>query len=1253
MRRANAPQPTRTRRAGPVLRMAAFLIAAAYGAGAVCATPAPIAISQVPLTVSIPAHPQVVFLIGNSQSMEGTLAGAIMTGAGSLGASVSLLQNESSPVNYTVPSGFTPPLNVGSGGQAPYTVTSASLTCSAGGLCTCPAGDECDNSASRMNVAKAAIWNVISEFMPDTDFALISYCSQGSTTTTCSQADVGEYMTWQYVMSPTTSGFVFTNTQIAGDTYIANPCYGYFTSLPTTNSVYEDCHALRTSGVIELTDAVLSGSQWMQVSDTSDDPLINDVLYAPNNWAAPLCLVYGGPNPANPWPPNYSLAQYNAAFTNVHVAYTSEVNACATETFPTNAGYVPYTPQTMYIERGFGYDNGNDQIYNPGGTYWAPVVKMTSAGQAPTPTSVATALAHFSPLLAPETNSGATGELKAVAEQSPIAGLIKNAQNYYSIANPASSVAGCSIQRYVILLTDGLPTQDLGGHSWPPPGTTAASEYGVTVSFNADGSLNSGATNDQAVLDTINTLTSMSTAATNPQKTYVIGIGSGVSSNPMAASVLTAMALAGGTQQYYPALNAVQLEQALQSILDDIQAATQSVSSSAINSTGLHVGSVVYQAQFTTKDTNQDWTGNLFAFPISPTTGYVDTNPTDAVWSAQAQLDAQSWQATSSGRLIATWDPVAGAGIPFEWSSGTPSTGIASSTTLGQDLQSNPSDTNGQDALNYLRGDRQLEQLQGGPYRTRTHVLADIVDSAPIYIGAPAGPSQTSSYAAFVAEYLNRPPVIYVGANDGMLHAIDAATGYERFAYIPHGVYGNLINLTYPTYNESHQFFVDGSPQASDVQFSDGSWHTVLVSGESAGGTSIFALDVTNPGAMTTEASIASNVLWEFTDANLGDTFSAPQFAITNAGTLLFFGNGYDSSTEQPYIYAVNPQNGALIAKINLCAAVPTACSASTPNGLSTIQTASSSGSVAGPANVLYAGDLQGNVWRVDISNTNPSSWVVSVLYQATDSGGNPQPITTQPQVSLNPDFPRLQGTMVFVGTGELLSNTDLSSTQVESMYGLYDAMPNGSTTTETNLVEQSLTAESVTTASGSQVDAFTITSNPLTLPSKMGWYVNFSLHPGERIVTDPALYGGMVLITTNQPSVSNCVTSTDSWFYVLNYLDGGSFPGPVFDVTESGSVTSSEPNVAGAFLGNVYSSAVRVISGNLGGGTASEDILINQSGQSTVSGAYTGSGTGSTGGGVTPPPLCAGGAATCGDPILNALLRGGGQSRTAWWEIR
>jgi type IV pilus assembly protein PilY1 len=1177
-----------------VLRRTAIGAGASLVAGwpfaSAIATAPTVPISQVPMTVEIPAHPQILLAVGNSESMDGTLSGAILTGAGDVGAAYSALYNSSSPVNFTIPTGFTPPLNPGSSGVAPYTVTTS--------------GVQYDNSPSRLNVAKAGITSILNNYIADADFALMDYSTSG----------LYSWTTWVYQMSPA-GGFQFTNnaTPPGGDELVLNPCYGVNITPPYANNVSSACAALNTFYLSQN----ITAQQYMVVSASSDDTSVNDVLYAPAGYIGPLCVVYSGPHPATPFPPNYSLGNYETG--SVLESYSSEVNGCATETGPTNAGYVPYSAQVMYEQRGFGYYTSSE---TPNGGQM--LVTLTSAGQTPTPTSVATAIAKFTPYLAPETNSTGTTEMKAAATQSPIAGILEGAYNYFK-TNPASS-NGCAAQRYVVLVTDGLPTLDLSNHAWPPLGSTAATGYGVTASFNPSPLNTLIATNDQALTDVMTELAALQSIGVN---TYIIGVGAGVdpSVNMTAYQTLNAMAAAGGTNAYFPANSPGAVTADLQVIITKILAATQSVASAAVNSTGLNTNSVVYQSQFTTSDLYQDWTGNLYAFPINPTTGAVNTSPSNALWSAQTQLDAQTWNA---GRLIATWDPVANQGIPFQWNTGTPSTGIATSTVLGQDLETFTPDTNGQDVLQFIRGSNAQELRNGGQFRNRTHKLGDIVSSDPLYIGAPSSNNLSTSYLAFAHTYASRPPMIYVGADDGMLHAFNAATGSEMFAYIPTGVYANLTLLANPYYNAVHQYYVNGSPQASDVQFSDNSWHTLLVGAEAQGGKSVFALDVTNPAAITTETVLASDVLWDFTEADMGLGMSTPALTNTADGWQVFVGNGYNSRNQKPFLYALNPQTGAITTKIDLCAAVTTACNLAKSNGLSSVIAVNSSGQFTQASNLVYAGDLQGNLWRVNISNSNPAQWTVTVMFQARDASNNIQPITTSPAATLNPRYPAVLGTMVFFVTGQLLGTPDLASTQVQTIYGIFD--PATGYSSPLQRTSAALEDEPLSYAYSNSA-AYIVTGNALTIPTQEGWYIDLNLpacptcspaqlaHTGERGVTDPRMEsGGALVLTTYQPNSNVCVAGGYSFLYVLDYA-GGSFPNPQFDLNGSGSLSSSSTttssgstvNASGMGLGAVFGAGPTIRTIPKG------DIkLITRS-----------DGT-----------------------IQNVLEAGSQKSRTAWWEV-
>lgn len=1198
--------------------LAVALAGMAYLPAVAAAATPQLNISQTPLAVTSPVHPQVIFAIGNSQSMDGDLSGAIMTGSGT----VTGLSNSSSPVNYTIPSGYTPPSNTAN----PDLTLALPSTCPDVPAATSSAGDEpytttCgtteyDTSASRLNVAKEGILAIMNQYFPTTDFALEDYSTSGNSL----------YTTWVYYMS-NSSGFSFTNTQpTSGTDYVTNPCWNY--SSNSNSTVKSNCSSISST---LYSSSTVGNSQYMVIEASSDDADINDVLYSSGN--SPVYIDYGTVTPSTPYPPNKTLSDYESG--NITVTYSKVVpSGNGRSTGPTNAGYVPYSSQVMYVQRGFGY-----YVQSLSHTTGNNVVAMTSAGTSPTAASVTTAMGKFANYLAPETNSTSTSEIKALAYQSPLPALLAGAYSTLQTSLAAASGDCTPPKQYVVLVTDGLPTMDSKGNNWPPLGSASATGYGVTAAYNADGSLNTtSGTNDQALIDTISEI---QTLQQNGIETYVIGLGAGVSDPSSAAGqAMKAMAVAGGTSSastdgYFPASSTNALVQDLSSILSNIASQNTSSSSSAANSTSLTANSDLYQATFTSGSaTSNAWTGDLQEYAVNANA----TISSKATWSAQAQLDALSAPTTS--RYIATWDPyhtttnattgtttVTPAAVGFDWSN--------LSSTLQGELQ--PSDTYGQLRLNYLRGDHSNELVNGGTFRTRTHLLGDIVDSSPAYVAPPSDYFPDASYQTFATNNENRTPIIYVGSNDGMLHGFNASTGDEVMAFIPNGVFANLYKLTSPYYLYNHQFYVDGSPYVDDVLLSDGYWHTLLVGGENAGGNSIYAIDVTNPSGYTSDTAVANDVKWEFTDSDMGSSYSAPVIVRSNAvsvtdasdnqsvnGFAVVFGNGYNSPSGQAIFYAVDASTGALIKKINLCTAsgVPTtACSSSAADGLSSVVAANSSGLVGVPQDMVYAGDLQGNLWAIDIGDSNPDNWTVKLLFQARDSSGNDQPITSAPSVTLNPNFPGMNGQsylglMVYFGTGMFLQTADLTNTNTQSFYGVWDNTsdltnyPTGQTPSppykRSNLQSQTISLGSYT-VNGVSTPAIFSTSNEVNLtyntityanpappPTSLtanpveGWYFDLSplvsstSMPAPRVFNQSEVESGGVQFAINIPPNSTATSCGTPTSYLMNveYGSGTPFPEPAIGFGGGTTITTGTASGAASSITNTNPTGIKVSNG-------------------------------------------------------------------------
>ena len=493
------------------------------------------------------------------------------------------------------------------------------------------------------------------------------------------------------------------------------------------------------------------------------------------------------------------------------------------------------------------------------------------------------------------------------------------------------------------------------------------------------------------------------------------------------------------------------LNAAFQDISNNIQAATTALAVSSAN-VSLN-GTIGYSASYN----SANWSGNVIGSSLSfdAATGLPTQNQ---AWSAQTQLAGQS----SSSRLIATSNGAGAApGVPFQF---------AKLTTANQSALSNSAVTNwnNQDFLNYLRGDRTNEGTSGkAVYRQRASVLGDIVGSKVDAVGPPIAVLSSATnpgYATFKSTYVNRKPVVYVGANDGMMHAFDGTignttSGNELFAYVPSFLYqgptgtptvNGLASLGRAGTNFVHHAMVDATPQAFDIDLaragntswasaSAANWRTMLIGGLGKGGKGYYALDITDPTTITTETALAGKVMWEFggpsnaSQGTLGFTYGDPIVAKTKKyGWIVAVPSGYNNADGVGRLFILNPANGALLESISTGVG-----SASSPSGL-----AYASAYVAdytdNTTDSIYAGDLLGNVWRFDLTGTPSSYPAPTKIAQLTDPSGNAQPVTTPPLIEIQPNSLKRY---VMVGTGRLLGSTDIASTQTQSFYVIYDGV--------------------------------------------------------------------------------------------------------------------------------------------------------------------------------------------------------------------
>lgn len=727
----------------------------------------------------------------------------------------------------------------------------------------------------------------------------------------------------------------------------------------------------------------------------------------------------------------------------------------------------------------------------------------------------------------------------------------------------------------------------------------------------------------------------------------------------------------GIPDSYFNVTSPLKLEQQMADAFASIMARVGSGGSVATSSTSLNNGLRLYQATFNTKD----WSGDLVSLPL------VNGVLMDPDWSVASKLtDAGS-------RKIITYNPDTLNGNAFVWANLT--------ATQKAALNANGTDTYGALRLNYLRGSRYGE---GDVFRQRETLMGDVINSSPVYVANPLDVWGDAEYIKYKAAHKNRKAVVYVGANDGMLHAFDATlqsvdgtlvnsatSGNELFAFVPGDttLYSNLHNLSNPNYNNNHKYFVDGNPIVRDVRTTTGCtatagycYKTMLFGGLNAGGKSIYALDVTDSDnfATNTQDDMASIVKWQFTNTSMLSSYGRPFIINTNASNTkaswVAFTNGLDvnsGTTSDGYLYIINadgPQNTVAGKKewaVNMASptvidSVKIRLGAST-NGASEVSCVDIgkatafqriSDGIDQKSDLCYVGDPKGNLWRVDLTSSNPLEWRVTnnATTAAQTAVGVPifktadnQPIYTAPEITYLPDG-SISSTdtvnknlLVYVGTGQFLSSLDKAtaatntaiSTATQSVYAVLDKNLMINNTYEASAIPADEKVErpkmekraisTVTADSGEQYRIISPVTSSITgtttdgslcweststncpsLPVDRGWYIDFpstgtdasgNYNPAERFMGTLQLFGKNLYFNSLIPNEDACSYGGSGWLLAVDYATGLSPSANIFDTNNDGAVNSED-----SLTDNKLIAAGKKIGGTLGGSTIIKSVV-------------------------------------------------------------
>jgi type IV pilus assembly protein PilY1 len=633
----------------------------------------------------------------------------------------------------------------------------------------------------------------------------------------------------------------------------------------------------------------------------------------------------------------------------------------------------------------------------------------------------------------------------------------------------------------------------------------------------------------------------------------------------------------------FPATDQRALNAAFQRIVAEILAQNTATGGAAASLAAVRTDFTVVRTGF---ESDPNFRGVMKGYPLVGLD--IGTTPS---WDAQTVMATQT---PTSRTILTASSPING--VPFRWGNLSAfQQGALNRSLSGLD------DGLGQIRLDFLRGATNNENSTanaGNPQavlRDRLGArLGTIVNSEPRFVQQPRSGYTQSDYVAFRAANASRTPVVYVGANDGLLHGINGNTGASLLGYVPRGVYTRLTEYTDPIYQ--HKYFVDGPIMVGDIK--DGTeWKSILVGALGAGGKGIFALDVTNPSAFT-ETNAASIVKFDYTSpadaipttpTNLATAFASENGVASAAAELntdlghimgdpsrdafigrnlqisrmendrwaVIVGNGVNSVNERPALYIFYLDGAGGFRKIVAENAT------GQNNGLSTPLPVDTDGD--GKIDTVYAGDLRGRLWKFNLSASSDGSWGLAQSTPLVDTG---RPITSAPAVVTHP----MGGYLVTFGTGRLISVADKSSIAMDSIYGIWDKPGATGTVTSSQLVSRTVTATAVSTQSGSGLARVlsTATASRVDYSAFRGWKLDLGV-AGERVIYNPIGSGSFGFFSTFVPIEGQTCSDSSQTGSILAFdvINGIPPTAPLIDINgdrtfNSGDSISDTQNAMG-----------------------------------------------------------------------------------------